>query len=363
MFEASNTPYVTIDLDQADQNMRRTISALGEAGISYRPQVRTHRSLYFAQRQLSFGAQGITATKLAEAEVMAAGGIDDIFIAHPVIGGAKLRRLGDLMRMAKITTLVNSISCASGLSLLGQRIGVRIPVLIDLDGGLNLGGAQPLKPARGFAAALRSLGGIEPIGLLYSGAPLLPDAGPDELVMQAEAARAALLETAALLRQDGHAMNMLSVSSPYFARFPRALAGIREAIEGDSLFGDRRYVQRGRMIREMDCALRVHATVVALPSESHAVLDVGSKTLSAAEYEHVPGYGHVVGRFDWSIPQLHEEHALLKSVVPHRLNIGDRLQIVPNACAATVNLQNILIGMRGGKPERLIQVDARGKDQ
>ena len=47
-----------------------------------------------ARMQVAAGAGGITCAKLGEAEVMAAAGLDDLLIAYPLVGEAKLRRLG-----------------------------------------------------------------------------------------------------------------------------------------------------------------------------------------------------------------------------------------------------------------------------
>lgn len=46
----------------------------------------------FAQMQMKYGASGITCAKISEAEVMADGGIDDIFIAYPLIEDYRIRR-------------------------------------------------------------------------------------------------------------------------------------------------------------------------------------------------------------------------------------------------------------------------------
>ena len=363
MFEASNTPYVTVNLDQADRNILHMHEGLCDAKIAHRSHIKTHKSLYFAQRQLHFGAAGIAVSKLSEAEIMAAGGIDDIFIAHPIVSGAKLRRLGDLMRMSRISLLVNSLPCAAGLSSLAQRIGVRIPVLIEIDGDLHCGGVDPLKPARAFAAALRSLSGIEIVGLMHSGTSRMPADTISTLSKSAEKEREALLQTAALLRQDAHKMDILSINSPHSPFFPLSLRGLSEAITGDYIFGDTRFIHNVPLMSEDQCALRVHTTVVALHDDRNAVLDVGSKTLSCARCQSFPGYGRITGHPDWAISELYEEHAILTAPIFHRLSIGDRIQIIPNHCGETVNLQNILIGMRGEKPERIIQVDARSKTQ
>jgi D-serine deaminase-like pyridoxal phosphate-dependent protein len=45
-----------------------------------------------ARKQLAQGAAGITVAKLGEAAVMADAGIDDIFMAYPLVGADKIGR-------------------------------------------------------------------------------------------------------------------------------------------------------------------------------------------------------------------------------------------------------------------------------
>lgn len=101
------------------------------------------------------GCRGVTTAKLGEAEVMADAGIDDIFVAYAVIGADKVSRLLALARRCRVSTAVNSIVGARGLSDAFAAAGLRLDVLIEVDGGLNRGGVKPGAPALAFARALR----------------------------------------------------------------------------------------------------------------------------------------------------------------------------------------------------------------
>ena len=87
------TPAVVIDLDKLRRNLARAQSAADAAGLALRPHIKTHKSLRLAQEQIARGAVGVTCQKLAEAEVMADGGIDDILLTYNILGAAKLARL------------------------------------------------------------------------------------------------------------------------------------------------------------------------------------------------------------------------------------------------------------------------------
>jgi len=84
------TPVVTIDLDIMEDNLTRWQAYCDEHGIANRPHIKTHKVVELARRQVELGARGITCQTLGEAEVMADGGIDDIFLPYNIVGEEKL---------------------------------------------------------------------------------------------------------------------------------------------------------------------------------------------------------------------------------------------------------------------------------
>ena len=89
-----DTPALVIDLDVVERNGRRLGGALAERGIALRPHVKTHKSVALARIQVDAGAAGLTVGTLGEAEVMAAAGFSDLFLAYPLWAeGSKAGRL------------------------------------------------------------------------------------------------------------------------------------------------------------------------------------------------------------------------------------------------------------------------------
>lgn len=95
----------------------------------------------------------------------------------------------------------------------------------------------------------------------------------------------------------------------------------------------------------------------------HAIIDAGSKTLTTDTCAHRAGYGYVVGREDIVISKLNEEHGFIESASPLRLEIGDKIAVIPNHACVVPNLADELYGVRGGTVERMLTVDARGKNR
>jgi D-serine deaminase-like pyridoxal phosphate-dependent protein len=354
-----SSPAVIVDLDIAERNIRGMVKDAKAAGIRHRPHIKTHKSVYFAKKQLELGAAGITCAKLSEAEVMAQAGIDDIFVAYTLIGEEKLARYDALDDIIHISTAVNSLAGAHGLSAYAERKGKRYRVFIEVDGHTGRGGLPPFEPTVEFARQIVTMPGLELIGLMYFGGDiygLKTDAG---IRRRCEAESEELAGTRALLEKAGIPIGCVSAGSSFSSKHPDLLKGIDEVRAGTYIFNDCSQLSIG-MVGVDDCALRIVATVVAKPDATHAVIDAGSKTLTSDLCTHRKGYGLVVGHEEIVIDHLAEEHGFLQSETAIPLEIGDRVEIIPNHVCVVVNLRDQLFGARHHKLDTAIRVDARG---
>src|SRR5262245_48056690 len=107
------TPAVLIDVDVLERNVARMAERARAAGV--RPHAKTHKLLEVGRLQLRAGACGLSLAKTSEAEVFAAAGFDDIFVAYPVVGEDKGRRLLALADRIRIAVGVDSVEGARTL--------------------------------------------------------------------------------------------------------------------------------------------------------------------------------------------------------------------------------------------------------
>jgi D-serine deaminase-like pyridoxal phosphate-dependent protein len=128
---------------------------------------------------------------------------------------------------------------------------------------------------------------------------------------------------------------------------------------GTYAYNDRSLVARGACGWE-DCALVVLTTVVSTPAPNRAIVDAGSKILTS-DLLGLSGYGHVLGRPDLAVDQLSEEHGRVVASGPTRLQVGDRLRIVPNHGCVVSNMVDAVHVVRSGAAPALWRVAARGK--
>ncbi|HYQ84821.1 MAG TPA: alanine racemase, partial [Rubrobacter sp.] len=164
------TPYLLIDGAKMERNIQKMADVAGRDGVDLRPHVKTHKIPGIARKQLEAGASGITVAKLSEAEVMADGGIEDIFIAYPLVTEAKIRQAIRLGERVRLVVGVDSLEGASRLSAVAE--GHTLEVRLEVDTGLRRTGV-PSDEAVELASEIEAMSNLDLTGIYtYRGAVL-----------------------------------------------------------------------------------------------------------------------------------------------------------------------------------------------
>ena len=167
---SSGTPYLLVDGPKMERNIQKMAHVARENGVALRPHVKTHKIPGIARDQVEAGASGITVAKLSEAEVMADGGIEDIFIAYPLVTEAKIWQAVRLAERVRLVVGVDSLEGARRLS--GGAEDQTLEVRLEVDTGLRRTGV-PLDEAVGLAGEIEAMGNLDLTGIYtYRGAVL-----------------------------------------------------------------------------------------------------------------------------------------------------------------------------------------------
>ncbi|TAL64926.1 MAG: DSD1 family PLP-dependent enzyme, partial [Burkholderiaceae bacterium] len=134
---------------------------------------------------------------------------------------------------------------------------------------------------------------------------------------------------------------------------------------GSFLFMDADYAQNERdpAQPQFEHALFVKTEVIST-SANHVVCDAGHK--SHAIDSGMPRVHTLPGGAALTYANGGDEHGILRAAVPGGAlpALGQALWLIPGHCDPTVNLHDVMIGVRGGlaqgRVERVISVDARG---
>lgn len=359
-----DTPCLVVDLDRMDGNIQGWQAAVNDQsnhGVGLRPHVKTHKVPDIALRQLAAGAAGITVAKVAEAEVFAAGGCTDIFIAYPVIGAEKWRRAAELARTITLTVGVDSEYGAHGLSAASAAAGSTIRVRVEVDLGLNRSGVQP-NQAEVLCRLVQSLPGLQLDGIFTFRSAFFAGAEGRSSAELAQEEGKRMVSLANELRAADLPIRAVSLGSTPTAREAAKVPGVTEVRPGTYIFGDYMMAERGAMAYGQ-VALSILCTVISRPAPDKATVDGGSKTFCGdivPARANLKGYGRAVN-MDAYVESLSEEHGVVRLGEGANPQVGDKIAFYPIHVCTTVNLSDELIGVRGGVVEQVFPVLARGK--
>jgi len=365
---AIETPALVVDLARTDAAIERMAGLMHERGVALRPHAKTHKSLEVGHRQLDAGAAGLTVGTLGEAEVFAAGGVRDLFIAYPLLPvGAKADRLRALA--ASGVALSIGIDSGVGAQAIAAALGAdagRVRILVEIDSGGRRTGIGPDEagPLAAEAAAL----GLTVVGVFTHGGHGYADpaagagAADDEVRVLAEAADA--------LRRAGVEPLVVSAGST-----PTAIGSARGVVTeerpGTYVFGDRLQVGLGSIEADAVAAM-VAATVVSIsPGERRFVVDAGAKILGKDVAPYVAGHGEVPELGGAVVSRVYDYHGVVElpdasgsdgdSDAPMPA-VGDVVLVVPNHICPVVNLVDTFQVVQGGRIVDEWAVDARGRN-
>lgn len=362
--EQLETPCLVIDMACVKRNIDRMQQAASAGDCALRPHIKTHKMPLFAHMQIEAGAAGITCAKVSEAEVMAEGGIDDIFIAYPMVGGFRIRRAIALAK--KIRRLILAVDSPEGARMLddaARKTGLVLEVRLEIDIGAGRTGVPPdqavaLAKLISDLPSLRLTGIYAFKGLVYKGAPT------QDIKLAAEEEGARMHRLAAEIKEAGIPVTDVSAGSTPTGAALAKLRQVSEIRPGTYIFGDYMLYREGA-IRFDQIAARYYATVVSVSDNGYAVIDGGTKTFSAdiplhePPYDY-PGYAIVEGRQDLVLDRMNEEHGMLSARSGTTgLQVGDIVTLIPLHICTAVNLQNTVYLDYG---DRLVKekVKARG---
>jgi D-serine deaminase-like pyridoxal phosphate-dependent protein len=350
------TPLAVVDGRVRQANLVRMQRLAEDHGLRLRPHAKTHKSVEVARRQIECGATGLTVATLLEAEVFAQrAGVQDLLLAHPPVGESKLRRLRDLSAsVRRLAVAVDDVAVAAALP-------DPIEVLWEVDTGLHRLGTSPGEPTvRKVRELLATIGERRFRGLMTHGGHAYQATDDAQLLKASSEESEGLTSTAEMLRRLGIDVRELSIGSTPTTRHIDRASGVTEMRPGTYVYGDANQVQLGSQKLE-DCALAVVATVVSTPESTRAVVDAGSKVLSAdLRVAGVTGFGIVLGHPSLRVDRLSEEHAVLVSDQGTGLRVGDRVAIIPTHACTTVNLCPELLVVDESGQAIWEPVDARG---
>lgn len=372
---AIDTPALVVDIEAMQRNLGRMAEFCRKHDIRWRPHAKMHKSSAIARLQMQAGAVGVCVQKTSEAEAMVAGGVHDVYISNEVTAPAKLARIAALAHAvaAENGQLAIAVDSIEGVRRLADAMNERrqrgpgaiIDVFVELDVGGGRCGVPPGRAAVDLAHEIRRHPALRFAGLqAYNGRA--------QHLRTAQARRDAIgvivqdvLFTRKMIEADGVPVDLVTGAGTGSMVGEAASGVFGELQAGSFLFMDADYAanERDPAQPQFEHALFVKAQVMS-SGVRHAVCDAGHK--SHAIDSGLPRVLNLPATGELEYVNGGDEHGILRPAGGNQRvpQLDDVVWLIPGHCDPTVNLHEVMIGVKGGlengRVDKLIRVDARG---
>ncbi|HKS36363.1 MAG TPA: D-TA family PLP-dependent enzyme [Verrucomicrobiae bacterium] len=348
------SPALLIYPDRVRENIRRMVAIAG--GVErLRPHMKTHKLPEVIRMQVEQGIAKFKCATIAEAEMVATAGGEDVLLAYQPVGPNVDRFLELAMRFrnVRLSCVVDNAPTVAELSDAAARSSMRLEVLVDLDVGQHRTGIPPDAHAFDLYRQIASLSALIPGGLhAYDGH--IHDAD----VVDRKAACETAFAPVDLLRRnlERHGLPVPRIVAGGTPTFPmHAKRGGVECSPGTCVFWDAAY---GTQLLDLDFlpAAVLLTRVVSKPVSGRLCLDLGHKAVAS---EMPPPRVVFLNLTDAKAISHSEEHLVVETSDAGAFKIGDCLYGIPWHVCPTVALHSEAVIVENGKTTERWRIVAR----
>ena len=353
------TPAFVLEKKKLPKNIERAKTRAKELGVTFRPHLKTHKSIAIARLQMLSPEGPATVSTLAEARYFAENGVKDIIYAVG-IAPQKLPEVVAIRNLGcDLKIILDSAEAARLVSTFCKENKVTLPVLLEIDVDGHRSGLLPDSPEIVTTASALT-DGATLAGVLTHAGDSYECKTQETIVAAAEAERAGIVKAAKTLRDAGFKVGIVSVgSSPTLMR-SKSEEGVTEIRAGVCAFFDL-FMSNVGICTTDDIAGSVLTTVIGRKTEMHRVItDSGflamSRDRGTQRQKKDYGYGLVCdvegAPLDGGkilLTGTNQEHGIITlpenaTLTQKDFPIGKRLRILPNhACPTAAPYAHLLI--------------------
>jgi len=350
------SPALLIFPERVEENLRRMIAITGGAE-RLRPHVKTHKLPQIIGLKRAAGIRKFKCATIAECEMVAGAGGEDVLLSYPLAGPNTARWLTLLGKFpgTKFLATADDRGAVLAMEEAAGRAGLVVELLLDLNVGMNRTGITPGDEAAAVCQHIAQSKHLHFGGLhVYDGHLHQPDR--DER-------RAAWLKDVApvwafrdrLLALGLPAPRIVAGGTPtlpFFAELP----GV-ECSAGTPVLWD-----FGQPLHNPDLDF-LHAAVlltrvISKPAPGRLCLDLGHKAVAS---EMPAPRVRLFGLEDASFPSHSEEHLMAETSRAGDFAVGDAVYGIPRHVCPTVALQSEVWAVRGGRAVETWPIAARAR--
>jgi D-serine deaminase-like pyridoxal phosphate-dependent protein len=361
-----DTPALLIDNDIMKSNIRFMQEKANQYSVNLRPHIKTHRMPELARMQMDEGAYGITVAKVGEAEVMAENGLVNIFVANEIVGLSKLERVKTLHRNISIRIGVDNHYQIDQLEEVFKNEEMGIEVLIEVEVGENRSGVITDEQLINLAKYIKTKEKVILKGVFSHEGHSYKAKNIEACIEACIESQKRTVRAGTMIKELGISIDTISIGATPSMMHAGIIEGVTEIRPGTYIFMD---VGQGSAIHDFNkCAATVLTTIISKPTDERVVLDAGAKSLTSQNRSEgicsTHGYGLVKNSNNIRLSGVFDEHGLIyNKEFRDSIEIGDKLEIIPNHVCPTCNLYEKAYLVSQGTILKEISILCRGKSQ
>lgn len=362
-----DTPCLIIEKSALEFNLNVMRQHSINTQVNIRPHVKTHKCSKLAKLQMDYGAIGISAAKVSEAEVLINQGITNILITSPLVTKNKISRLIVCLKIAPETiVVVDNERNLYDLNEAGESIKAKINILIDLDPGIGRTGILP-EEALSFALKVERFRWLNLMGIQCYAGNLQHITSFDERKQRSLQAMERASDVVKQLRQSGLPCSILTGTGTGTYDIDVEASEVTEIQPGSYTVMDVEYALIGSKtdsskFTSFKPAMTLMTTVISNNREEHVTVDSGTKSIYFDSKNKPEIISHKGLHYDWG--GFGDEHGKITADEHHSLpEYGDVIELIVPHCDPTINLYDQFYIVDNGMLVDVWDIDLRGKSQ
>ncbi len=355
--ERVDSPVLVVFPDRVKQNIQTAIELVGNPA-RLRPHAKTHKSPDLTRLLLEAGIHQFKCSTIAEAEMLASEGVEDILLAYQLTG-PKIDRFLQLQQAypgTRFSSLVDNAGSAVELRDRAVNLNSDLFVYLDLDVGMHRTGCLPDEAAVGLCKELNQMEGIRLTGLhAYDGHISDPDPVLRKQRIEQAFDPVFKLKTA-LLAEGISGLELIAggmPSFPFLAENPELICS-----PGTFVYWDQSYSEKIADTSFIPAAV-VLSRIISKPAPNRITTDLGHKSIASENSLDKRVHWLNAGSL---LPVGHsEEHFFFESPNAAAFEIGTLLVGLPWHICPTVALYESAITVASGKINGVWRITARDR--
>ena len=343
------SPSLLVYPDRIAANLQLMLRIVGDPA-RLRPHVKTHKMAEVIRMHLQAGIRKFKCATIAEVEMTAAAGAEDVLLAYQPAGPniARMRQLTVRFPHVRFSALCDDATVAMQLAEVFKDAQRPLAIYLDVDCGHGRTGIAPGPAATALYHQMTGMRGISVAGLhVYDG-----HVHDSDLAERRQHWEAIFAPVDAFRRERGMPA-MVTGGSPTFPL--HAQRTDRECSPGTTVLWDFGYGDKLADLPFQHAALLL-TRVISRPGHNRLCLDLGYKAVSA---DKAPPRARLLELPD-AVPVVHnEEHLVVETPRAGEFAVGDCLYAVPAHICPTVSLHDEAVVIRDGRAVERWAVTAR----